>query len=96
MVLSVVDDVGIRTIIDTMLENTRTKDDAQRRAAATLLCGFCANSKAQYTMHVPQLLRGLIHLMIDTDKDVLQMAWEALYAVTKVQIVYYQSYLQLF
>ncbi|XP_030761834.1 eIF-2-alpha kinase activator GCN1 isoform X2 [Sitophilus oryzae] len=83
VVLSVVDDMGIRTIIDTMLENTRNQNADQRRAAATLLCGFCANSKAQYTAHVPQLLRGLIHLCTDSDRDVLQMSWEALNAVTK-------------
>ncbi|KAG5899951.1 hypothetical protein JTB14_002498 [Gonioctena quinquepunctata] len=83
VVLSVVDEVGIRTVIDTMLENTKNDNADQRRAAATLLCGFCANSKAQYSAHVPQLLRGLIHLCTDTDKDVLQMSWEALNAVTK-------------
>ncbi|CAG9834134.1 unnamed protein product [Diabrotica balteata] len=83
VVLSVVDEVGIRTVIDTLLENTRNENADQRRAAATLLCGFCANSKAQYTSHVPQLLRGLIHLCIDSDREVLQMSWEALNAVTK-------------
>ncbi|KAH1001345.1 eIF-2-alpha kinase activator GCN1-like isoform X2 [Dendroctonus ponderosae] len=83
VILSVVDDVGIRTVIDTMLQNTKTEDADQRRAAATLLCAFCANSKAQYAAHVPQLLRGLIFLMTDNDRDVLQRAWEALNAVTK-------------
>lgn len=83
VVLSVVDEVGVRTIIDTMLENSRNENADQRRAAAILLCAFCANSKAQYTAHVPQLLRGLIHLCTDSDKDVLQMSWEALTAVTK-------------
>ncbi|XP_057670075.1 eIF-2-alpha kinase activator GCN1 [Diorhabda carinulata] len=83
VVLSVVDEVGIRTVIDTLLENTRNENADQRRAAATLLCGFCANSKAQYISYVPQLLRGLIHLGIDSDKEVLQMSWEALNAVTK-------------
>lgn len=68
-----------------MLENTKTDNSDQRRAAATLLCAFCANSKAQYTAHIPQLLRGLIYLCADTDKDVLQMAWEALNAIIKVQ-----------
>ncbi|CAG9865117.1 unnamed protein product [Phyllotreta striolata] len=83
VVLSVADEVGIRTVIDTMLENSRNENADQRRAAATLLCGFCANSKAQYVAHVPQLLRGLIHLCTDSDKEVLQMSWEALNAVTK-------------
>lgn len=84
VVLSVNDETGIRTIIDAMLENTRVENNDQRRAAATLLCGFCANTKAQYTEHVPQLLRGLIYLCTDSDKDVLQMSWEALGAVVKV------------
>ncbi|KAL3270236.1 hypothetical protein HHI36_009292 [Cryptolaemus montrouzieri] len=83
VVLSVQDEAGIRIIIDTMLENTKNEDQDQRRAATTLLCGFCANTKAQYLTHVPQLLRGLIFLCTDNDKEVLQMAWEALNAVTK-------------
>uniref|UniRef100_A0A6P7FRK7 EIF-2-alpha kinase activator GCN1-like n=1 Tax=Diabrotica virgifera virgifera TaxID=50390 RepID=A0A6P7FRK7_DIAVI len=95
VVLSVVDEVGIRTVIDTLLENTRNENADQRRAAATLLCGFCANSKAQYTSHVPQLLRGLIHLCIDSDREVLQMSWEALNAVTKVGIMLKQFLPQL-
>lgn len=86
VVLSVVDEAGIRTIVDTLLENTRNENPDQRRAAATLLCGFCANSKAQYIQHVAQLYRGLIHLCTDTDKEVLQMTWEALNAVTRVRI----------
>ncbi|XP_025837277.1 eIF-2-alpha kinase activator GCN1 [Agrilus planipennis] len=83
VILSVVDETGIRTVVDTLLENTRTDNTDQRRAAAALLCAFCANSRAQYIAHVPQLLRGLIHLCTDNDKDVLQMAWEALNAITK-------------
>lgn len=84
VVLSVVDEVGVRTIVDTLLENIRNENADQRRAAAILLCAFCANSKAQYITHVPQLYRGLIHLCIDTDKEVLQMSWEAIAAVTRV------------
>ncbi|KAK5645447.1 hypothetical protein RI129_006747 [Pyrocoelia pectoralis] len=83
VVLSVTDEAGIRTIVDSLLENTRTDNVDQRRAAATLLCAFCANSRAHYINHVPQLYRGLIHLCIDSDRDVLQMSWEALNAVTK-------------
>lgn len=81
------DEAGIRTIVDTLLENSRVEIVDQRRASVTLLCAFCANSRAQYTAHVPQLLRGLVHLCTDTDSDVLQMAWEALNAVTKVTLL---------
>lgn len=84
VILSIVDEAGIRIVIDTMLENTRNEDPNHRRAAATLLCAFCANSKAQYQMHVPQLLRGLILLCTDKDQEVLKMAFEALNAITKV------------
>lgn len=91
VILSVTDEVGMRTVIDTLLESSRNENADQRRAAATLLCAFCANSKAQYTNHVPQLFRGLIHLCTDSDKDILHMAWEALNAVTKVSKIYKQS-----
>lgn len=83
VVLSVSDEVGVRTILDQLLEYTRSESVEQRRSAATLLCAFCATTRVDYSNHVPQLLRGLIHLCTDSDKDVLQMSWEALNAVTK-------------
>ncbi|XP_022916125.2 stalled ribosome sensor GCN1 [Onthophagus taurus] len=83
VVLSVMDETGIRTVIDTLLESSRTTNVKQRKGAVTLLCAFCANSKAQYTTHVPQLLRGIVHLCTDSDKEILRTAWEALNAVTK-------------
>ncbi|XP_045475078.1 eIF-2-alpha kinase activator GCN1 [Harmonia axyridis] len=83
VVLSIVDESGVRIVIDTMLENTKNEDPNNRIAAATLLCAFCANSKAQYQMHVPQLLRGLILLCTDNNQEVLKMAFEALSAITK-------------
>lgn len=86
VVLSVTDDTGVRSIMDQLLEYTRSDNVEQRRSAATLLCAFCATTRADYTNHVPQLLRGLIHLCTDSDKQVLQMSWEALNAVTKVSL----------
>lgn len=83
VVLSVADEVGIRTIMDQLMENTKSEKVELRKSATTLLCAFCANSRADYSQYVPQLLRGLIHLLTDTDGDVLLMAWEALSAVTK-------------
>lgn len=83
VVLSVSDDLGVRAIMDQLLEYTKSENVEQRRSAATLLCAFCANTRADYTNHVPQLLRGLIHLCTDEDRNVLQMSWEALMAVTK-------------
>ncbi|PSN31349.1 eIF-2-alpha kinase activator GCN1, partial [Blattella germanica] len=83
VVLSVTDEVGIRTIMDQLMESTRSDKVELRRASVTLLCAFCRHTHADYSQYVPQLLRGLIHLFTDSNRDVLQMAWEALSAVTK-------------
>ncbi|KAI8435425.1 hypothetical protein MSG28_003732 [Choristoneura fumiferana] len=66
-----------------LLETTRTITDDRRRAAAQLLCAFVTHTRAELGPHVPQLLRGLILLLGEQDRDVLQMAWEALAALTK-------------
>ncbi|XP_014362251.2 eIF-2-alpha kinase activator GCN1 isoform X1 [Papilio machaon] len=81
--LPVVDDAGVRCIIDMLLEAVRTGSGERRRAAAALLCAFVSHSRADLAPHVPQLLRGLLLLFADTDRDVLQMAWEALSALTR-------------
>ncbi|XP_075232539.1 stalled ribosome sensor GCN1-like [Lycorma delicatula] len=83
VVLSVVDEVGIRAIMDQLMEVTRSDKVEMRRAAVTLLCAFCSHSRADYSQYVPQLLRGLIHLFTDVDREVLQTSWETLSAVTR-------------
>uniref|UniRef100_A0A7G3AWK1 Putative translational activator gcn1 n=1 Tax=Lutzomyia longipalpis TaxID=7200 RepID=A0A7G3AWK1_LUTLO len=83
VILSVSDEVGVRTIMDTLMVSTKSNQTDVRRAAATLLCAFCTHSPGDYSQYVPQLLRGLLQLLADTDRDVLQRSWEALNAVTK-------------
>ncbi|XP_053680198.1 eIF-2-alpha kinase activator GCN1 [Anopheles nili] len=83
VILSVSDEVGIRTIMDTVMESTKSETPETRRAAATLLCAFCTHSPGDYSQYVPQLLRGLLRLLADGDRDVLQRSWDALNAVTK-------------
>lgn len=83
VVLSVTDEAGVRTLMDLLMEATRSDKVEVRRSAATLLCAFCSHTRADYSQYVPQLLRGLIHLFTDQDKEVLQMSWEALNAVSK-------------
>ena len=83
VILSITDEVGVRTVMDQLMDATKAEDPSRRRSAATLLCAFCRDTRADYSQYVPQLLRGLIHLFTDDDKDVLQMSWEALTAVTK-------------
>ncbi|XP_063377694.1 stalled ribosome sensor GCN1 [Cydia fagiglandana] len=81
--LPVTDAQGVRCIIDMLLEAIRTSEGDKRRAAASLLCAYVTHTRADLTPYVPQLLRGLILLFAETDRDVLQMAWEALTALTK-------------
>uniref|UniRef100_A0AAG5CZ96 TOG domain-containing protein n=1 Tax=Anopheles atroparvus TaxID=41427 RepID=A0AAG5CZ96_ANOAO len=83
VILSVSDEVGIRTIMDTVMESTKSDTLDTRKAAATLLCAFCTHSPGDYSQYVPQLLRGLLRLLADGDRDVLQRSWDALSAVTK-------------
>ncbi|XP_058447618.1 stalled ribosome sensor GCN1 [Malaya genurostris] len=83
VILSVSDEVGIRTIMDTVMESTKSENQGTRKAAATLLCAFCTHSPGDYSQYVPQLLRGLLRLLADSDRDILQRSWDALNAVTK-------------
>ncbi|XP_059061266.1 LOW QUALITY PROTEIN: stalled ribosome sensor GCN1 [Achroia grisella] len=58
-------------------------EGGRRRAASVLLCAYVSHTRADLAPHVPQLLRGLLLLFADSERDVLQMAWEALAALTK-------------
>lgn len=71
VVLSVTDESGIRTIMDQLMENTKSEKVEIRRSAATLLCAFCSSTQADYSQYVPLLLRGLIHLFTDSDRLVI-------------------------
>lgn len=83
VILSVSDETGVRTIMDTLMTSTKSEDLATRKAAATLLSVFCTHSPGDYSQYVPQLLRGLLRLFADSDKDILQRSWDALNAVVK-------------
>lgn len=83
VVLSVHDDAGLRVIVDMLLESAKNSNNEFRKAAAQLLCAFCTHSPGNYTHYVPQLLRGLLKLLADSDRDVLHRSWDALNAVTK-------------
>lgn len=83
VVLAVSDDVGIRTVIDTVMETSRSNQIEMRKAAATLLCAFCSNCPGDYSSYIAQLLNGLMRLLAEQDKEILMRSWEALNAVTK-------------
>ncbi|XP_045785525.1 eIF-2-alpha kinase activator GCN1 isoform X2 [Maniola jurtina] len=92
--LPVLDDAGVRCIIDTLMECVRTGAAAsangdvaaadKRRAAAALLCAFVTHTRADLIPHVQALLRGLLLLFAEKEQDVLLMAWEALSALTRM------------
>ena len=83
VILAVSDEVGIRTVMDTLMDASKSKQLDTKKAAATLLCAFCTHSPGDYSQYVPQLLHGLMHLLAESDKDILQRSWEGLNAVTK-------------
>lgn len=83
VLLSVQDEQGIRAIMDELLSSTKSDKMTVRRAAVALLAGFCTHTKADYLQYVPQLLRGLIHLLTSSDPGVLNPALDALNAVIK-------------
>ena len=87
VVLSVADDQGVRTVMDELLTQINTKENHLRYSAVTILHVFCANTKADLSDFVPQLLRGLIHMFMDSDVAILNVAWDCLNAVTKVCIL---------
>lgn len=83
LVLSVEDDVGIRTIVDELMAASKDPRPGMRRASIALLHTFCEKTKTDYSQFIPALLRGIINLMNDSDDLVVDMSWNALNAVTK-------------
>ncbi|XP_061399110.1 stalled ribosome sensor GCN1 [Musca vetustissima] len=83
VVLSVTDDVGIRTIMDTLMSSAKSEVSSTRKSSVSLLSAFCIHSPGNYTQYVPQLLRCLLRLLAENDRDILQYSWEALNAVVK-------------
>lgn len=83
VVLSVSDDAGIRTIMDTLMASAKSDNISTRKSSASLLSAFCIHTPGNYSQYVPQLLRCLLRLLADNDRDILQRSWEALNAVVK-------------
>lgn len=81
--LSVEDDVGIRTIVDELMSTSKHPKAGMRRASISLLYTFCEKTDADYSQFIPTLFRGIIYLMNDSDELVVDMSWNALSAVTK-------------
>ncbi|KAH8265099.1 hypothetical protein KR026_010349, partial [Drosophila bipectinata] len=83
VILSVTDETGIRTIMDTLLISSNSSDLCTRKSTASLLSAFCIHSPGDYSQYIPQLFRCLLKLMVEKDRDILQKSWEGLNAVVK-------------
>ncbi|EDO39308.1 predicted protein [Nematostella vectensis] len=83
LVLSVEDDAGVRTVIEELIESSKNSNPGIRKSAVTLLHTFCSETSSDFTEFVPNLFRYSLHLMNDTDIDVVTGSWDLLQAVTK-------------
>ncbi|KAL8584753.1 hypothetical protein ACOMHN_035672 [Nucella lapillus] len=95
VVLSVMDDVGVRTIMEDLLSamnitNNNTSDDNDNKhqivrswAVVTLLQAFCSSTSCDIGEYIPQLFRGLIQLFVQQDPTLLLAAWTCLDSITK-------------
>ncbi|CAG2122279.1 unnamed protein product, partial [Medioppia subpectinata] len=75
--------MGVRTIVDHLLESARNESSTIRRSSVLLLFAYCSQSKANISSNLSQLIRGLILLFTDSNEQVLNQSWEALNAITK-------------
>ncbi|XP_062579849.1 stalled ribosome sensor GCN1-like, partial [Saccostrea cucullata] len=83
VVLSVTDDVGVRTIMQELLSASQSPTNSECWSAVVILHTFCEKSSADYSDYLPQLFRGLIALFTRSSDRVLHAAWDCLNAVTK-------------
>lgn len=84
VILSVEDEVGQRVIIEDLLEATRGSDPSLRQAAITILNGYFARTRLDYSAHTRTLLSGLIRLLNDSNPEVLVQSWDTISSITKV------------
>lgn len=85
IILTVVDEQGVRVLIDDLLEHLKTEKEGQRRATVTLLSLFCIHTKADIVPYISQLIRCLFQLMTDSDEAILNLVADALAAIIKVR-----------
>ena len=84
VVLSVHDDVGVRTVMQELLAASQSPTASECWSAVVILHTFCDKTSADYSDYLPQLFRGLIGLFTNSSEKVLHAAWDCLNAVTKV------------
>ncbi|XP_062310264.1 stalled ribosome sensor GCN1 [Osmerus eperlanus] len=83
VILSVEDELGQRIIIEDLLEASRGPHPGVRQAAVTILNGYFARTRLDYSAHTRILLSGLIRLLNDSNPEVLVQSWDTIHSITK-------------
>lgn len=81
--MAVVDETGVRMIVDYLLEASKSESKVVKRASVMLLLAHSNHTKANLSIHISQLLRGLILLIIDSDPQLLALVWETINSIVK-------------
>lgn len=70
-------------IVDYLLEASKSESKVVKKASVMLLLALLNHTKGSLTVHISQLLRGLILLLIDSDPQLLALVWETIQSLTK-------------
>ena len=83
LLLSIEDPEGVRTIVNELLGIATSSDSKLNTKASALdmLLWFCTKTEADYSLHVDDLIKGLLSLFVDKNETVLRRAWDCLNSV---------------
>lgn len=79
---SATDNNGTQIILDQLLQTLKAGDYPSKRAAITLLNGFCHQAKIKDTTQINQILTALILAYTEDTQEILEQAWDALNCLT--------------
>lgn len=81
VILSANDIHGTQIIVEQLIQSSRHTNQSIRRAAVILLNGFCHQARL-ISIHISQILRGLIMLYTEDNQQILEPAWDAINCLT--------------
>ncbi|KAL1902844.1 translational activator of GCN4 [Sporothrix stenoceras] len=83
VILSIDENDGLNTVMNTLLQLLRHEDHRKRAATARHMAVFFAQADVDYSRYSADLVRALLISFDDRDKDVVKSAWTALSEFTK-------------
>jgi hypothetical protein len=82
LLLSINDPEGIRTIVNELMTHATVDEKISTKSSALdMLYWFCSKTKADYSYHIDELVRGLMILLIDKNESILIKAWDCLNSI---------------